>query len=143
MKVCCKVNKICFPMVETGQDIDAFFQPKSIGLFYYSMPLLVSAGFYFPILIVPMYQLHTLESGINIPIRLLIFGYFSRDYILIKRLIFYYITLHILGGYVNSLCQFFQGLLLFKGIHLFRTLEYSVPKIVLTFDCLNRLFYSD
>ena len=61
LKVCCKLNKICSSMGETGQNFDAFFQPQSIGLSYYSMPLLVPAGFYFPILIVQMHQLHNLK----------------------------------------------------------------------------------
>ena len=36
---------------------------------------------------------------------------------------FYYISLHILRGYVYSFSQIFQRLHLFKGLHLFRTLE--------------------
>ena len=68
----------------------------------------------------------TLESGINVPLCLLIFGIFSRCYGLITDLILkiYYIRLHILRGYIYSFCQIFQRLRLFKGLHLFRTLEY-------------------
>ena len=50
-------------------------------------------------------SLSTLESGINIALRLLIFWLFSR-------------------GYAYSFCQIFQGLRLFKGLRLFQTLEY-------------------
>ena len=61
---------------------------------------------------------------------LIIFWIFSRGYVLVKyilkRLVFYYISLHILGGYVYSLYQNFQGLRLFKGVRLFQTLEYAV-----------------
>ena len=52
-----------------------------------------------------------------------------RSYYGLKRLKFYYISLHILRGYVYSFCQIFQRLRLFKGLRLFRTLEYIV-------DCL-------
>ena len=58
----------------------------------------------------------------------IIFGIFSRGYSLIidlKRLKFYYISSHILMGYVYSFCQIFQKLHLFKGPRLFRTLEYQ------------------
>ena len=41
----------------------------------------------------------------------------------LKRLQFYYISLHILRGYVYYFCQIFQRLRLFKGLRLFRTLE--------------------
>ena len=70
----------------------------------------------------------TLESGINVPLCLLIFGIFSRCYGLntdLKYLKFTtYIRLHILRGYIYSFCQIFQRLRLFKGLRLFRTLEY-------------------
>ena len=49
----------------------------------------------------------------------------------LKRLKFYYISLHILRGYVYSFCQIFQRLRLFKGLRLFRTLEQS------WFDLIN------
>ena len=60
----------------------------------------------------------TLESGINVHLRLLIFGIFFQglqSYYRLKRLKFYYISLHILRGYVYSFCQNFQRLYLFKG----------------------------
>ena len=47
-----------------------------------------------------------------------------RSYSGLKRLSFYYISLHILRGYVYSFCQIFQRLCLFKGLRLFQTLEY-------------------
>ena len=56
---------------------------------------------------------NTLESGINLPLCLFHFQFFSRGYILVNRFVFYYISLHILVGYVYSLCQFLQGLRLF------------------------------
>ena len=52
----------------------------------------------------------TLESGISIPLRLLIFGIFFqglRSYYGLKRLQLYYISLHILRGYIYSICQIF------------------------------------
>ena len=52
----------------------------------------------------------TLESGINIPLRLLIFGIFSRSHCHIMDL----------KGYVYSFCQILQRL------RLFRTLEYKI-----------------
>ena len=39
-----------------------------------------------------------------------------RSYYGLKRLRFYYISLHILRGYVYSFCQIFQRLRLFKGL---------------------------
>ena len=72
-------------------------------------------------------EISTLESGINIPLRLLIFGIFFQglwSYYGLKRLKFYYISLHILRGYVYSFCQIFQRQRLFKGLRLFVTLEY-------------------
>ena len=68
---------------------------------------------------------NTLESGINIPLLLLIFGIFSRGYGLFTDLKDLNFTTHILRGYIYSFCQIFQRLRLFKGLHLFRTLEYS------------------
>ena len=53
----------------------------------------------------------TLESRINVGLRLLIFGLLSRGYVLIE------------GGYVYYFCQTFQGLCLFQWLHLFRTLK--------------------
>ena len=47
-----------------------------------------------------------------------------QSYYRLKRLKSYYISLHILRGYVYSFCQIFQRLRLFKGQLLFRTLEY-------------------
>ena len=44
----------------------------------------------------------------------------------VKRLTFYYISLHILRGYVYSFCQIFQRLRLFKGLRLFQSLEQIV-----------------
>ena len=46
-----------------------------------------------------------------------------RSYCELKRLKFYYISLHILRGYIYSFCQIFQRLRLFKGLRLFQTLE--------------------
>ena len=46
-----------------------------------------------------------------------------RSYYGFKRLTFYYISLHILRGYVYSFCQIFQRLRLFKGLRLFQSLE--------------------
>ena len=43
----------------------------------------------------------------------------------LKRHKFYYISLHILRGYVYYFCQIFQRLRLFKGLRLFQTLEHS------------------
>ena len=56
---------------------------------------------------------NTLESGIHIPLRLLIFDFFSQGYHLITDL----------KGYVYSFCQIFQSLRLIKGLRLFRTLR--------------------
>ena len=47
-----------------------------------------------------------------------------RSYYGLKRLKFYWISLHILRGYVYSFSHIFQRLRLFKGLRLFRTLEY-------------------
>ena len=96
----------------------------------------------------------TLESGISIRVRLLIFEVFSRGYVLIKggyvncflifkklfkknfpffsfgyvqkiQTICYLRGSYVyLRGYVYYFCQMFQGLCLFKGVRLFRTLEY-------------------
>ena len=41
-----------------------------------------------------------------------------RSYSGLKRLKVYYISLHILGGYVYSFCQIYQMLRLFKGLRL-------------------------
>ena len=90
----------------------------------------------------------TLDSGINVGVRLLIFGLFSSGYMLIKWFFFYFFLLfffvslgyvlknqficHFKGGYAYSrgyiycFCQMFQGLCLFKGVRLFRSLEYAV-----------------
>ena len=46
-----------------------------------------------------------------------------RSYYGLKRLKIYYLSLHILKGYVYSSCHIFQRLRLFKGLCLFRTLE--------------------
>jgi hypothetical protein len=93
--------------------------------------------------------LHTLDSGINVGVCLLIFGLFSSGYVLIKGgtfinfFIFYLfitffpsamykkIKLSVIlrggyaysRGYVYCFCQIFQGLCLFKGVRLFRSLE--------------------
>ena len=48
-----------------------------------------------------------------------------QSYCGLKSLKFYYISLHILSGYVYSFCQIFQRLRLFKELRLFRTLEYK------------------
>ena len=91
----------------------------------------------------------TLDSGINVGVRLLILGLFSSGYVLIKGgtfinffifLFFEYsfpsamykkIKLLVIlrggyaysRGYVYCFCQIFQGLCLFKGVRLFRSLE--------------------
>ena len=52
-----------------------------------------------------------------------------QSYYGLKGLKFYYISLHILRGYVYSFCQIFQRLCLFKGLRLFRTLEYGVGEM--------------
>ena len=44
-----------------------------------------------------------------------------QSYYGLKRLKFYYISLHILRGYIYSFCQIFQRLHKFKGLRLFRT----------------------
>ena len=42
-------------------------------------------------------------------------------------------TTHILRGYIYSFCQIFQRPRLFKGLHLFRTLEYlEAAQLMLT-----------
>ena len=101
-------------------------------------------------MIIPL-ALNTLDSGINVGVRLLIFGLFSSGYVLIKGgtfinffifLFFKYLffiffpsamykkikLLVILRGgyaysrgYVYYFCQMFQGLRLFNGVRLFRT----------------------
>ena len=73
-----------------------------------------------------VYSKHTVKSGKNAPLRLLIFGIFSKglqSYYGLERLKFYYISLHILMGYVYSFCKIFHRLRLFKGLRLFWTLE--------------------
>ena len=50
------------------------------------------------------------------------------SYYRLKRLKFYYISLHIFRGYVYSFCQIFQRLCVFKGLRLFRTLEYYIAE---------------
>ena len=94
----------------------------------------------------------TLDSRINVGVRLLIFGLFSSGYMLIKRgtfinfFIFYLLNIFfpffpspmykkikwsviLRGGYTYSrgyvycFCQMFQGLRLLKGVRLFRILE--------------------
>ena len=92
----------------------------------------------------------TLDSGINVGVRLLIFGLFSNGYVLIKGgtiINFFYfldiffacftlaiykkINLSVISrgsyaysmGYVYCFCKKFQGLHLFKGVRLFRSLE--------------------
>ena len=47
-----------------------------------------------------------------------------RSYYGLKRHKFYYISLHILRGYVYSFCQIFQKLCLFKRLCQFQILEY-------------------
>ena len=58
----------------------------------------------------------TLDSGINVALRLLIFWLFSRSD-------FSSISIRYKWGYAYSFCQIFQGLCLFKGLRLFQTLE--------------------
>ena len=67
-------------------------------------------------------KIHTLESGINIPLWIFFQG--LQSYYRLKRIKFYYISFHILRGYVYSFCQILQRLRLFKGLRLFQTLEY-------------------
>ena len=98
-------------------------------------------------------QQSTLDSGINVGVRLLILGLFSNGYVLIKGgmiinfFIFYFLDIFfacftlamykkinlsviLRGGYAYSMgyvycfCKKFQGLRLFKGVRLFRSLEY-------------------
>ena len=86
-----------------------------------SLPTLLFEVCDFYICICRHQMIFTLESGINVPLRLLIFRIYSRGYNLItglKRLKFYYISLHILRGYVYSFCQILQRLRLFKGLRL-------------------------
>ena len=76
---------------------------------------------------------NTLESGINIPLRLLMYEknlLGLRPYYGLKRLKFYYISLHILRSYVYSFCESFQRLCLFKGLHLFQARTYMLWEIV-------------
>ena len=58
---------------------------------------------------------------------IIFWNFFSRGYSLIKDLKDYK-SLHILGGNLYSFCQIFQRLHLFKGLCLFRTLEYLIEK---------------
>ena len=71
---------------------------------------------------------NTLVSGINIltPMFIYFWNFFQglRSHYGLKKLKFYYISLHILRGY--SFCQIFQRLCLFKGLRLFWTLEYKI-----------------
>jgi hypothetical protein len=73
-----------------------------------------------------------LDSGINIGVRLLSFGFFSRGYVLIKEsnpqkkskiLLFDEVGYVFSRGYVYCFSQMFQWLRLFKGLSLFRSLE--------------------
>ena len=76
---------------------------------------------------------YTLESGIEVgPTVINFWNFFQelRSYYGLKILKFYYISLHILRGYVYSFCQSFQRLRLFKGLRLFRTLEYTQYPII-------------
>ena len=53
-----------------------------------------------------------------------------------KRLKFYYISLHILRGYVYFfLSNFPERLRLFKGVRLFQTLEYAVFMLLKVLSC--------
>ena len=78
----------------------------------------------------------TLESEINVRTPMLInfWNFFQGllSYYGLKRLKFYYISLHILGGYIYSFCQIFQRLSLFKGLHLFRTQYLEAAQLILT-----------
>ena len=76
--------------------------------------------------------LPTLDSGINIGVGLLTYGFFSRGYGLFKEsnplkksenLLFDVVGYVFPRGYVYCFCQIFQGLCLFKGVRLFRSLE--------------------
>ena len=70
----------------------------------------------------------TLESRINIVLRLLISWLFSRGYglilVSIEPILVVHISIRYKWGYAYSFCQIFQGLRLFKGLRLFQTLEY-------------------
>ena len=108
----------------------------------------------------------TLESGINIRVRLLIFEVFPGaifllkgatfiDFWFLKNFLWIFSFLFLwfcvkeshyllfdrmevgLFDYIYCFCQMFQGLCLFKGVRLFRTLEYTkVPFLI-----VNRQFY--
>ena len=72
-----------------------------------------------------------LDSRINIGVHLLIFGFFSMGYVLIRVihkkkseiLLFDQVGYVFSRGYVYCFTQMFQGLRLFKGLRLFRSLE--------------------
>ena len=57
------------------------------------------------------YKDYTVESGINVTLRSLFLDFFQGllSYYGLKRLRFYYISLHILRGYVYCFCQIFQS----------------------------------
>ena len=63
----------------------------------------------------------------HIPMFINFWNFFQglQSYYGLKRLKVYYVSLDISWGYVYSFCQIFQRLRLFKGLCLFRTLEYS------------------
>jgi hypothetical protein len=70
----------------------------------------------------------TLESGINIALRLLIFRLFFqglRPYSGLHRDYLNSTSIRYKWGYTYSFRHFFQGLCLFKGLRLFQTLEYN------------------
>ena len=84
--------------------------------------------------VLPILQLlpTTLDSGINIGVRLLIFDFFPGATSLLKRvnhkkkseiLLFDEVGYVFSRGYVYCFSQMFQGLRLFKGLRLFRSLE--------------------
>ena len=79
----------------------------------------------------------SLESGINVPLHLLIFGIFSRGYSLITDLKDY-ISLQILMSYVYSFCQIFQKLFILR---LFRTLEYCIVVLQVLMCITNSKIY--
>ena len=113
----------------------------------------------------------TLDSGINVGVRLLIFGLFSSGYVLIKGgtfinfLFFYFLNIFFFTffpsamykkikllvilrggyaysrGYVYCFCQMFQGLRLFKGVRLFRSLEYSSLYFNSAFSIQFRMYF--
>ena len=83
---------------------------------------------------------HTLASTIaysrvrnkHTPMFIKFWNFFQwlRSYCGLKRLKFYYISLHILRDYVYSSCLIFQRLPLFKGLCLLRTLEYLLQNYI-------------